>query len=60
LPCLTFLYRNVDAPTVREAFQAARGLLPREVVMRIAESAALADRWRNMIQRQYRETESAV
>jgi MOSC domain-containing protein YiiM len=56
--CLTFLYRNDDAPTVREAFQAVRGLLPREVVMRIAESAALADRWRNMIQRRYRETES--
>lgn len=51
--CLTLLRHAIDAPTVRKAFQAARGLLPPDDALRISGTSALADRWRRMILRRY-------
>lgn len=58
--CLTLLHRNDDAPTVRDSFQAARGIMSRDAALRVAEASALANRWRDMIHHRYRETESKV
>ncbi|CAN5678793.1 MOSC domain-containing protein [soil metagenome] len=54
--CLTLLHRNDDAPTVREAFQASRGLLPPDRVDRIASNTELAISWRQKILRRYERT----
>ena len=46
---LTLLHRDPGAPTVHEAFQAARGSVPRAQAEAIAASPKLASRWRDMV-----------
>lgn len=52
---LDLLHRDADAPTVRDAFRAARGKLDRDQALLIAAHPALASRWRNMILTRYPE-----
>lgn len=53
---LILLHRDDGAPTVHDAFQAAKGALPRELALQIAQTPTLAQRWRDMILRRNRET----
>jgi MOSC domain-containing protein YiiM len=48
---LTLASRDQDAPTVREAFRAAKGLVRPERARMIAAYPALAARWRAMVER---------
>lgn len=50
---LELVHREATAPTVREAFQAARSRLDRDRAMAIAATPALASSWRSMIVRRY-------
>lgn len=52
---LQLVHRIDTAPTVREAFRAARGKLDREQASAVAAFPALARRWREMIWRRYPE-----
>jgi MOSC domain-containing protein YiiM len=48
---LTLLHRDNGAPTVREAFQAARGLVTPERAAKVAACPGLASRWQMMVAR---------
>lgn len=54
---LSLMHRDPQAPTVREAFQAAKGLLSPDDAIRIANAPELAIAWRRMILNRYRQTE---
>ena len=53
---LTLGWRDPDAPTVRETFQAARGLVAPERAQEIVAHPALASRWRAMLLKRYPDT----
>ncbi len=50
---LTRVHRVPDAPSVLDAFRAARGLVCPDGAMRVAEAPTLAAQWRQMIERRY-------
>ncbi|HEV2127662.1 MAG TPA: MOSC domain-containing protein [Thermomicrobiales bacterium] len=54
---LALIHRDADAPTVRETFRAAKGQLPVEAALQIAARPALANCWRETIQKRYAATE---
>lgn len=53
---LELVHREPDAPTVREAFRAARGKLDRDQALAVAAFPVLASRWRDIILTRYPET----
>lgn len=53
---LTLVARDAGAPSVREAFQAAKGLVTSARAGAITSCPALAARWREMIERRYAPT----
>ncbi len=50
---LVLVDRDADAPTVRETFQAARGVIDSDRAAAITACPALAARWRDMIAKRY-------
>ena len=54
---IRLMRRDDNAPTVREAFRAAKGRVDRDHATRIAHHPALAAAWRSNIARRYRKTD---
>jgi MOSC domain-containing protein YiiM len=54
---LTRIHSEPDAPSVREAFRAARGLASPEEASRLTANLVLAQQWRHMLEQRYTLTE---
>lgn len=57
---LALVYRDSRAPTVRETFRAAKGLVTPERAATIVAFPALAARWRAMIEKRYARAEAVT
>ncbi len=55
---LTLVHRDDDAPSIDEVFRAAKGKVDPERAAAIASHPALAARWREMVDRRYRTSET--